>query len=406
MVVRLDRVPPLAQRPEPPRWWRWLLVLVPCVGAGLGTTLWLGGDSLNHQPVRFWLLALGLPTLVFAGLAGLRALVYLGEEAVADGWDRSREAHLTQLMRQGRRSQQVLAASLRTALHGTDNADEAQGSAVLVGAGALRQQASWQEQSAHHSRIARADDEPAVRALGRQLSAVLEDVATALQKLPGDRPLALLVETHSALGDDVWAAAWEQAWQASGIRQEAVRLGGTGLAVVDQWLDQRIRDQALLLVVACQFQPESVEGSAEAVVAVLFGNRLTQSTVRPLAYLHRPEPVDEAAAEPLNRALCQALDWVPLAAPEVAGVWKAGSDAAGDQLIVQALGEAGLAAKPAAGLHDLDGALGFAGCATPWLAVAAAVGAVEAGEGPQVICSGDGTEGVWSWCSVVMPSEV
>ncbi|WP_448680882.1 hypothetical protein [Pseudomonas nicosulfuronedens] len=405
MTVRLDKVPALARRPKPPRWWRWLALIVPCVGAGLGATLWLGDESLSHQPVRFWLFAVGLPMLVWAGLAGIRGLAYLGEEAVADGWDRAREADLTQKIRRGRRSQQVLAVSLRTALHGDVNAEEEQGSALPEGAAVLRQQESWQGQSAHHSRIPRTASEPAEQLLARQLTAVLKEVADGLQKLPEDRPLALLVESHCGLGNDAWRDAWAQAWQDSGIRQQVTRLEGSGLSVADQWLDHRIQDQALLMVVACQFQPESLEGSAEAVVAVLFGNRLTQSTVRPMAYLHRPEPVDKAAAEPLSRALSQALDWVPLAASGVTGVWKAGCDVDANKLVTQALEGAGLPLNPAAGLHDLDGTLGYAGCVTPWLAVAAAVGAVWAGEGPQFICSGDGAEGAWSWCSVVMPPD-
>lgn len=407
MVVRLDKVPPPAVRPKLPRLWRWVALLVPCLIAGVGATLWLGGDALGQRPVRFWLFALGLPTLVWGGLVTIRALAYLGDEAVADGWDRARDAELTQKMRQGRRSQQVLAVGLRTALHGSGKEDgRAQLQALRLGESALREQTSWQEQSARHSRIVRDTSLPVEEELVRQLSAVLEEIALVLHKLPEDRPLALLVEKDCALDDGTWANVWEQAWRASNIRQKAERLEGSGLSVVDQWLDKRIRDQALLLVVACRFQSQAVDGTAEALVGILFGNRLTQSTIRPTAYLHRPEPVDKAAAEPLSSALLQALDWVPLVSSRIAGVWKAGSDADGDRLITQALEQVGLPVSQEAGLHDLDGALGHAGCAAPWLAIAAAVEAIWTGDGPQFICSGDGAEGFWSWCSVVVPPEV
>lgn len=406
MPVRLERVPAPAVRPEPPRLWRWLVLLPPCLALGLGGTLWLGGESLGQHPVRFWLLALGLPFLVWCVLAGLRLMAYLAADAAADGWDRAREAELSQMMRRGRRSQQVLATSLRTALDAGDDAGERQRAALLKEVGALRAQSSWQGKSVRHSRLVVDEALPLEQQLRGQLLAVLEDLAAVLERLPQDRPLALLLEAGSSIEQELLWEAWTQAWELSGIRQKTARLQGSGLSVVDHWLDRRIDDQALLLVVACQFAPESVEGTAEVVVGVLFGNRLTQSTVAPMAYLHRPEPVGTAAAEPLSEAFLQALDWVPVSTSAISHVWKAGSDAAGNQLITQALDKACLPVSASAGLHDLDAALGHAGCATPWLAIAASVGVIRAGGGAQLICSGDGAQGIWSWCSVVMPPEV
>jgi len=366
---------------------------------GMGLTLWKGGESLGREPVRFWLLALGLPFLAWCVLAGIRLLAYLGTSSAADGWDRAREAELSQLLRRGRRSQQVLAVSLRTAF-----GSGAPG--LFKGDSMLRARSSWQGRSARHSRLVVEEALPLEKRLGDPLAAVLKDLAVVLAKLPADRPLALVLETGSAIEEQQLAEAWTEAWRLSGIQQTATRLGGAGLAVIDHWLDQRIDDQALLLVVAYQFAPEQVEGSAEAVVGLLFGNRLTQSTLMPIAYLHRPEAVDKAAKEPLSKALRQALDWVPLAASTIGGAWTAGSDAAGHSLITQAFDQSGLPVGASAGLHDLDAALGDAGCASPWLALAAATESIRAGGGPQFICSGDDSESVWAWCSVVMPPDV
>ena len=47
-----------------------------------------------------------------------------------------------------------------------------------------------------------------------------------------------------------------------------------------EWLDQRIRDQALV-VIAVHMAPRMIEDSVEAAVGLLFGNRLTQTNLDP-----------------------------------------------------------------------------------------------------------------------------
>ncbi|MEF9672781.1 hypothetical protein QNM99_12885 [Pseudomonas sp. PCH446] len=93
---------------------------------------------------------------------------------------------------------------------------------------------------------------------------------------------------------------------------------------MDQWLDQRITDQALLLVVALRFAPQQPEGTAEVAVGLLFGNRLTQTTLAPIAYLHRPEQERGPTTEALLYAARQSLDWVPLEAKSIEQVWRGG----------------------------------------------------------------------------------
>lgn len=96
-------------------------------------------------------------------------------------------------MRRGRRSQQALAVSLRTAL-GTAG----EGCGLLNGNSALRARLSWQERSARHSRLVVDEALSLERRLSDPLAAVLGDLAVVLAKLPADRPLALLLETSSA----------------------------------------------------------------------------------------------------------------------------------------------------------------------------------------------------------------
>ncbi|SDI64052.1 hypothetical protein [Pseudomonas panipatensis] len=401
MVVRLDNIPLPAQELDPPRVWLWILLLPVSLLLGLGLTLWLGRDALAQSSVRFWLLALGAPFLLWCVLGFVRALLYLTEQSVADGWNAAREAELVQKMRQGRRSQQVLAVSLHTALRDPEAQDGwAQLLALQGDRAALRSQTSG-ERSARQSRLPRqSNEEQPEQLLLRVLSALLADLATPLAALPADRPLALLLEMHSSLCEPTLQRVWQQAWQASGIRQTATLVEGRGLSVMDRWLDQRIDEQALLLVVALQLAPADARGTAEAAVGLLFGNRLTQSTLAPLAYLHRPEPA--AGAEDVLYATRQALDWVPLEAVSIGRAWMVGGDAERAKAITTAVNEIPLLVTHQQNLHDLDSCLGRPGGAAPWVGIAAAVESIRDKAEPQLIFSGD-SAAAWLWCSVAMP---
>jgi hypothetical protein len=195
---------------------------------------------------------------------------------------------------------------------------------------------------------------------------------------------------------------WQQAWRDAGIRQSAEPVENNGLAAVDQWLDQRIDDQALLLVLALQFAPEQPEDTAEVVVGLLLGNRLTQSVLPAIAYLHRPEQEREPNPDDLLCAARQALDWVPLQAQSIEQVWQVGIDAQRDVALTTVLAEVPLPDQRNQGFCNLDVLLGHPGPASPWLAIAAATQTIGRGAGPQFIFSG-GDVAAGLWCTVLTP---
>ncbi|WP_248806287.1 hypothetical protein [Pseudomonas sp. MWU13-2100] len=409
MSVKLDKIPPLMVAPSAPRAWRWLLLLAVLLLSGLGLTLWLAGDTFTHQSNQFWLIALGIPFLIWCALSVVRVTAYLGDSSVAAGWNDEREADLIQKMRRGRRSQQVLAVSLHTALRerGVENA-ETQRDALQNGTKALNVQAAWQasEEGIRHSRLPHEQGELPDTLLRRVLLQVLSEIGKVLETLAQDRPLALLLEMNSGVAENVLSELWQAVWAESGIRQKVTRVEGSGLSVVDAWLDERIHDQALLLVVAFQLAPSEGQGTAEAVVGLLFGNRLTQTMLEPMAYLHRPEQEREPTPEGLLRATRQALDWVPVQASSIGHVWAVGADLTRMTAITMALSETPMPLEHKQGLHDLGGSLGHPGCAAPWVAIAAAVESIR-GEGkPNFIFSGESPADLRLWCLVVMPPSV
>ncbi|MGH8383342.1 hypothetical protein [Pseudomonas sp.] len=406
MPVLIDKAPAPKTAPPPPRLWRWLLLLPLLLLLGVGLTLWLGRDTWADQPTRFWLVALAVPLLSWCALGFFRALGYLAQASIAEGWSRQRAVDLARKLGQGRRSQQVLALSMYTALRESDAQDgAAQQLALRSASKALTVQADWGQakEGVRHSRLACEQGETPETLLLRVTRQVLADIAKVLTALPHDRPLALLLEMNSSLPEQTLNERWQQVWSESGIRQPVSRIDGAGLAAVDHWLDQRIHDQALLLVVALQLAPAEVEGTAETAVGLLFGNRLTQTLVEPLAYLHRPEQARAAGTEALCAATHQALDWVPLSGAAICHAWQAGTEAHTTSSIATVVSECAMSLEGAQGLYNLDAMLGNPGCVTPWLAIAAAVASVRTDAAPQVIFTGKAND-PRLWCSVVMPA--
>jgi hypothetical protein len=395
MPVRLDKVPALAARPARPRILLWLGLLLLCLLLGVGGSLLFADEPLSQQPFDFWHWALGLPFLGWCALAFSRMLLHVGEQSAADGWDEAREEDMIRRIRQGRRSQQVLAVNLYTSLQDPSAEPFSLLDALLSGAESAQAQSS-------HSRSFDDSDEDPEAVLLTVLTQGLADLAPILNQLPDDKPLALLLEVDCSLPPAQWRPAWQQAWRNSDIRQSTIPVEGSGLAAVDHWLDQRINDQAMLLVLAVQFAPQAPEGTAEVAVGLLLGNRLTQTTLAPIAYLHRPEQEREPTDADLLYATRQALDWVPLQAQAVERVWRVGIDPQRNAAIASVLMDVPMPVQPPQGLCNLDAVLGQPWKTSPWLAIAAAAQTIERGAGPQFIFSG-GDVGAELWGTVLMP---
>ncbi|WP_223460810.1 hypothetical protein [Pseudomonas sp. GL-RE-19] len=403
MPIRLDKIPPLALRPQRPRFLLWLAMLLLFCLLGVAATLLFGDETLPQRSSDFWSWAVSIPILVWCVLGFGRVLLHAGEQGAADGWDEAREEDLIRKIRQGRRSQQVLGVSLQTALEEPADVPEIQLDALLSGTTALKSQASRVDGSIlRHSCLSNDADENPEAILLSIWAQTLADMVPTLAQLPADQPLALLLDVDTGLPEKQWRRVWRQAWRESGIRQPVTPVDGTGLAALDQWLDQRIGDRALLLVLAVQFAPQQPEGTAEAAVGLLFGNRLTQTTLPPIAYLHRPEQERKPTADDLLYATRQALDWVPLESTSIEQVWQVGIDGRRAAAIAGVLSEVPMSVNRP-GLCNLDAMLGHPGCASPWLAVAAGAQAIRRGAGPQFIFSG-GAAAAGLWGTVLMPA--
>lgn len=363
-----------------------------------------GTQVLLQQPVNFWVIAIGIAFLCWGFLGFLRVLLYCGQQQVADGWDLAREKDLNQRIECGRRVQQVLGVSLHTALRAPAVSSAMQLDALLDDTKALKAQSTRSSATpVRHSRLAGDADEVPELALRRILTQVMDDLRPSLIDVPDNRSLALLLEVESALAEDVQRRIWHQVWSASGVRQPLVDVEGGGLAALDLWLDQRIHDSAMLLVVAVRLMPKDPKGTAEAAVGLLFGNPHKQNTIQLMAHLHRPELEREPTSEALLDASRQALDWASVGAQSVEQTWRVGIDPQRAVSLASVLNKVPIPAKHGQGFHDLDASLGHPSKASPWLAIAAAAQTIQRGAGPQFIFSGGG--GVYSalWSTVLTP---
>lgn len=403
MAIRLDKLPPPALRPAAPNALRWAALLGVLLLVGLAKANHLATQTQEQDWRSFIGFAVVLPVLLWSLCFFTRTLIYVGQRGMADGWDSALDERRARLMRYGRRSQQVLAISWHSALRESgDLAGGAQLTALLgekVGlkAGPLLE---GNEVGGRFSRL-RDDGESSEERLAQAMQTLLTDLAPTLAKLPADTPLAVLLELNTTAAPELLQHLWQTGWATSGIGHPIETLDGSGLSVVDEWLDQRIDDPALLLVIALQVAPPHPEGTGEAAVGVLLGNRLTQATLPPIAYLHRPQQERGAGQASLAEAARQALDWVPLPAIDIERTWCTGIVAQRSVALNRVIKD--LALTPDQRPCCPDALLGNTGPVAPWLAIAAATQAITCGAGPQFIFSGEGPVNTRLWCSAVMP---
>ncbi|WP_313646750.1 hypothetical protein [Pseudomonas sp.] len=404
MAVELDRIPAQADRPSSPKLWLWLCLLSLFLLCGCAVVVLLSEVDLREQSDAVWGAALGASFLGWSLVCGLRVLYYLTRQHSADGWDAARAADLEGKLSQGRRLQQVLAVSVYTALRTEQSDALLQVDAVLEGTNALKAQPSRSAGgTVRHSRLPGDVNENPERALLRILKDLLSDFAIQLAELPDDLELALSLVIDSPLLEDRLGGVWQTALAESGIRQTVTLISWRGLEAIDQWLDQRSDDQALLLVVSVVLAPDAPQGTAETAVGLLLGNPGSQRELLPVANLHRPEQAHGESAGALIRATQLALSWASLPASGVEHLWRSGIGRKYHAAVTTVISEIKLPRRADRKVHDLDALLGHPGAAAPWVAVALAAQTVQRGCGPQLILSGVRCANAPLWVAVLTP---
>ena len=373
MPVDLRNMPGVRVRPNPPKIARWVSVLVILIGAGVVISRLMTGNN------NLWIAA-GLPIAVISALLFIFFMIYAVQLIVANSHDKERERTIIREVQRGRRALQILAAECCTA-HSPINTPFAMASSnLLENKDVFFPQSSWRgEENTRLSQIARPDGLNEEQHLGTLFTALLNKLALPLQQLPADTPVMVLLEHSSSLPEEKTRAFFWDAWNQAGIRQTGADLAGGGARMIDFWLDNNIKSEALLLVVSWHYAPVDTAMSAETVNALLFGNRLTQEILPPLAFLHRPE-ASQGTSDELEYAIQQALDWVPVEADIPEHLWLSGVVADNEEhsSLMKAISHTALKnVNQITGTHNFNDFLGDPGNAAIWLSMVAATQSIQ-----------------------------
>jgi hypothetical protein len=393
MSYSLKHLPECYPRPNQPKTSRWFAVLVVMLVISV-ILMRIFGRYIDSR--HFWLIAIGTPVVVWIVSFSIRMWAWSLQDSKANGFDRRREQWILSETRRARRALQVLNTTFITAHQEDEQASVAV--KILNNHSIIIAQSDWRdEKSKRLSRIPTEPEDTPELLVSRLFSELI--AALPVDQFPENASLAVILDVSSSLSFPVVRDIWQEAWQESGITCALEYTGNNGPGGVSHWLDHRIKDDAMLLIIGLQIDPVVSNNTAEAAVALLLGNRLTQDVFEPLALLHRP---DAASSGELSEGMNMAAYNVPLKENIVKNLWLAGL--AGEQRAEVIVCQN---AHPAQSVEDeavisLDISMGHAGAAAPWLAIAAATEIARQTQSPQMIICGDTTQNVL-WSTLITP---
>ncbi|BET84493.1 Structural protein [Edwardsiella anguillarum] len=393
MPYSLKNPPECHPRSAPPKISRWLAALaIPLVIVVI--LMRILGVYIDNK--HFGLIAMGTPVVVWIVSFSIRLWGWSLQDSKANAFDRRREQWILRETRRARRALQILNTTFITAHQESEPGSVAvemrNNHSIIIS------QSDWKnEKSNRMSRIGAGPDETPERLVSRLLSALIADLPA--DQFPENAALAVILDVSSSLSCPTVRAIWQKAWQESGIACAVEYVDSRGPGGVSHWLDHRIQDEAMLLIIGLQVDPVISNNTAEAAVALLLGNRLTQQAIDPLALLHRP---DAAPPGELCGGMNMAAYNVPLKENIVKNLWLAGLTGAQRAEVIACQN-----AHPAQSVEDeavisLDMSMGYAGAAAPWLAIAAATEIARQTQSPQMIICGDTTQNAL-WSTLITP---
>lgn len=393
MSYSLKKLPECYPRPVPPKITRWIVILVMML---VISVIFMRVFERYVDSKYFWLFAIGTPVALWSISFGFRMLVWSLQDSKANGFDRQREQWILRETRRARRALQILNTTFITA-HKND-AQELVAVEMQNNLSIITSQVDWKgNESQRVSRFAVDPEETTTFLIARLFSELLADLPVG--QFPEKASLVVTLDISSSLPFVAVREIWDEVWQESGISCDVEYVASSGLGGVTHWLDHRIKDEAMLLIVGLQVDPAVSDNTAETGVALLLGNRLTQETLDPVALLHRPDP---SPAGELSEGMRIAAYNVPIKENIVKNLWLAGITGEQRTEVIGCQNAHPVQSVDDEAVISLDTSMGHAGAAASWLAIAAATEIARQTQSPQMIICGDTTQNVL-WSTLITP---
>lgn len=334
--------------------------------------------------------------VIWGVLVIVRSVIFLTLVFGNGGWNDMRERDLAQEIQRGQRNLAMLAQTVQ--LPHVVASGTLSGQLLIPNGITLPAVVDNTTQNIIHQ--ARFGDTtlPWMDRLKARLQTVLSDnqIQAGLRGLPAQSPLAiaLLTGPEDSVTPEQQQMAAQILREITGLAFRLSFIEGSGLNILDRWLDEPGGMQALL-VLAVNLVEEGIDGTGEAAVALLL-QRTDVLMEESVVSVHRPELTH--SEQDMAYALQQSLLWGMTPSETIRQIWLTGTGTGNkaDGL----LSGAGIRFPEAEQPCDIDLRTGQTGCASPWLAMAVAAENLIGTSSPQLLMCVDG-ENYAPWFMVI-----
>lgn len=389
MPVWLDAIPEKAPKVLRPATRRWLLFLALLMLVGIALAFW--NWSGERSGFVFWFTALGLPFCSWGLIFSIRRFAYKAGQVAAESRNVEREKLIESEIRRGQRCAWILGTYIQTSVGNKPGELLAAiaRSVPLVDYSQPRKATVPVRYAALTDFQKNLAEE--LQSTVSKLSGRIQDIA---EVLPLDITCWLIFDCDSDIEDQVLQQFKNELSHKTG---RTFRLmPGKGLAAFDDWLDKRWGHPGILVVVTLTLPAAPNQDDADAIAMMVLSNRKAVDFPHALR-LHRPERGDSAT---LGKTLLRALLWAKIDPQALRGSWFTGTTLTKGSDWNKACEECGVTFSLTKENKGIDQALGYAGQASPWIAITLADAAFEAC-GPQIIAAQPTADKEDIWVTVI-----
>lgn len=394
MPVWLDAIPDKAAHIPRPDTRRWLLFLVFVMLGGITLTFW--NWTTERTGFVFWFSTLGLPFCSWGLLFSVRRFAYKAEQVGAESRNVERKILIEREVLRGQRYAWILGSHVQT-LAGNKSGELLTAMVRAVPVGDILQPRGCTKPVRYAGMIGFQED------FSHELKATVSKLATRVKNIADALPLSVSCWLMLDCESDIYAQVETQLKdELSGKTERVFRLiSGKGLAAFDTWLDKHWDNPSILAAITLSVPASPLEGDADAITLVVLSNRKATDFPDALC-LHRPEiGTNDSLSKTLNRALL----WARLQPEALQGSWFTGAELTQGSCWNKACEDNGVTFSLTEQNLGIDPVLGYAGGASPWLAIMLA-GSVCEERGPQVIAAQPAADKDDIWITVIAKEEI